>query len=60
MLSFFFFFKLKGLLVSSNCLERKRLKAVDISASAIDTEKLQRNLNISSGFIARVCCCCCC
>ena len=39
--------------MSSNCLERKRLKAVDISASATDTEKLQRNLNILPGFIAR-------
>ena len=32
-------------MVSSNCLEIKRLKAVEISASAMDTEKLQRNLN---------------
>ena len=31
--------------MSSNGLERRRLKAVDISASAIGTEKLQRNLN---------------
>lgn len=43
-----FFFKLKGLLVSSNCLEKRRLKAVDISASAIGTEKLQRNLNYTA------------